>query len=131
MIPHIPEPTNQQANAFAHLLAHDGYGPTAVMRMIGAIVNHARAVRLRCEARIVMDREIVFLAGTDPSTRHIVHVLAKHAATMTRRDLPRLAVPHDYAQGVAARPCAHRGEVSERTRDAGHDLLAALICEVP
>ena len=131
-VPHVPEPANAAADKFARLLDSDGYGPTAAMRMIAAIVDHARAVRLRCDARAHLNR----MRGRNghswdasSSSDHIVHGLAKHTAIMTRRDLPRLRavqrprlLREDWEERVA--------EISEPTRDAGHDLLASLICEV-
>ena len=131
-LPHVPEPANAAADKFARLLDRDGYGPTAAMRMIAAIVDHARAVRVRCDARAHLNR-YSGQAGSDvmtvkwdatSSADRIVHGLAKHTAIMTRRDVPRLFVR------VSPWELAEAGAVSEATRDAGHDLLASLICEV-
>ena len=139
-VPHVPEPANAAADKFARLLDRDGYGPTAAMRMIAAIVDHARAVRVRCDARAHLNecQTIRFCGESSRETTsdRIVHGLAKHTAIMTRRDVPRLSVykppeieflQHRGATGVGV---VFRGEVSEATRDAGHDLLASLICEV-
>lgn len=139
-LPHVPEPANAAADKFARLLDRDGYGPTAAMRMIAAIVDHARAVRVRCDARAHLNecRAIRFCGESSGETTsdRIVHGLAKHTTVMTRRDVPRLSVykspeieflQHRGATGVGV---VFRGEVSEATRDAGHDLLASLICEV-
>ena len=140
-VPHVPEPANEAANKFARLLDRDGYGPTAAMRMIAAIVDHARAVRVRCDARTELNRNRILMQDmpvdfVELRSDRIVHGLAKHTAIMTRRDVPRLSVykppeieflQHRGATGVGV---VFRGEVSEATRDAGHDLLASLICEV-
>ena len=140
-VPHVPEPANEAANKFARLLDRDGYGPTVAMRMIAAIVDHARAVRLRCDARAHLNH-FSGQAGSDvmtvkwdatSSADRIVHGLAKHTTVMTRRDVSVYKSPeieflqHRGATGVGV---VFRGEISEATRDAGHDLLASLICEV-
>lgn len=130
-VPHVPEPANAAANTFARLLDRDGYGPTAAMRMIAAIVDHARAVRLRCDARVhltEMRRTMCtdrLHSGADEEHARLVHGLASHAATMTRRDLPQFRSPPDWRSALG-----RFDEVREATRDAGHDLLTALICDV-
>ncbi len=156
-VPHVPEPANEAANKFARLLDRDGYGPTVAMRMIAAIVDHARAVRVRCDARAhltemrrTMCTEHLY-SGADEEHARIVHGLAKHTTIMTRRDLPRLITHDEYSivnatvvqsdvgasSGTAFAVGRYhptvtvwQGEVSVATRDAGHDLLASLICEV-
>ncbi len=133
-LPHVPEPANAAADKFARLLDRDGYGPTAAMRMIAAIVDHARAVRVRCDARAHLNecRAIRFCGESSGETTsdRIVHGLAKHTTIMTRRDLPRLITHDEYSIVNVGRYLPSHGEVSVATRDAGHDLLASLICEV-
>ena len=148
-VPHVPEPANEAANKFARLLDRDGYGPTVAMRMIAAIVDHARAVRLRCDARehlsIVEENgdydesyQVETIGACVAEQARIVHGLARHTTVMTRRDVPRLETPTRYLHvtssddnvTVTRVPLMTTGCVSEATRDAGHDLLASLICEV-
>lgn len=134
-LPHVPEPARAVVTEFIGLLNRDGYGPPAAMRMIAAIVDHARAVRLRCDARAHLSiveanghydesYDMEALGGCVAEQARIVHGLARHTTVMTRRGLPVLFVR------VSPWELAEAGAVSEITRDAGHDLLASLICEV-
>lgn len=128
----IPVEAREAAEKFRLALRCDGNSGPASTAMVRAIVDHARAVRIRCDASAALVRRSVL-----SEVRVSLHDIAKFTADMTRRDLPTMpqtAIGERVNDMCRIVPAMYAGQgrdgIGQVATDAGHDLLMTLVCDV-